>query len=76
MDLETELELAVMDALAGRPATPGTLKTVRRVVEARLRPRFGRDLRSIGVRSDGETVFVELEIARGPRVRAVRVSVG
>ncbi len=76
MDLEAELELAVMDALDGRPATPGVLKTVRRVVEARLRPRFGRDLRAIGVRTDGETVFVDLEIAEGPRVRSVRVRIG
>lgn len=75
MDLETEVELAVADALGGRPATAGALKTVRRVLEARLRPRFGRDLRGIDVQSDGETLFVELRVASGPKVRAVRVSV-
>ena len=66
MDLQTVIELAVMDALDGRPATEGTLKSVRRVLESRLQPRLGRSLQRISVRSDGETVFVQLELAEGP----------
>ncbi len=78
-ELESELELAVWDAIAGGPASESTAKTVRRVVDARTRRWFGRipGLKKVDVRAHPQrnTIVVEIDIHVGDRVRTVRTRV-
>ena len=64
-----ELEIVVMDVVAGGPLNDKLLKSVRRVVEARLRPKIGGWLRGeISPREQDETratYFHQIEKSEG-----------
>lgn len=77
--LEAELEIVVMDAVAGGPLTDKLLKTVRRVVEARLRPKIGSWLRGYEVTATGDPtgtgIQVDIRLKTADAVKRVRLGV-
>ena len=74
-----ELEIVVMDVVAGGPLNDKLLKTVRRVVEARLRPKIGGWLRGYEVTTRGDPtgtgIQVEIRLDTVDAVKRVRVGV-
>ena len=77
--LEAELEVLAFEALDGRPATPASAASVRRVLEARLRRLVGGQIRGLEVQvqvQDPTTIAVDVGVDVGDRVRRVRVRAG
>ncbi len=75
--LEAELEIVVMDVVAGGPNTPMLHKSIRRVVDARLRRLIGAKLTGydvqVGPDRTGEGIQVEVELRTRQEVRTVRL---
>jgi hypothetical protein len=75
--LESELELLVMDVVAGGPNTTRLHRSVRRVVDARLRREIGSDLKdyavSVGPDATGEGLEVTVQLQMRDRARTIRL---
>ena len=73
--LEAELREAVLPALGG-PADDKLFKTLRRIVDARLRRRIGPWLRgyevSVGPDPSGEGVMIAVSLRSADEVRSIR----
>jgi len=78
--LEAELEIVVMDVVAGGPNTAMLHKSIRRVVEARLRRLVGAKLKGYEVRvgpdTSGAGIEVEVDLKTRQEVRTVRLRSG
>lgn len=76
--LRDELEIVVMDVVAGGPLTDKLLKTVRRVVEARLRPLVGAWIKGYEVtaKADPTHTGIEVEIRLKTADAVKRVNLG
>ena len=74
--LEAELQLAVLPALGG-PADDKLYKTLRRIVDARLRRRIGPWLRGyevhVGPDPSGEGVVISVSLQSVDEVRSLRL---
>ena len=78
-ELESQLEIAVWDAIAGGPASAATAKTVRRVVDARSRRWFGRiaGLKKVDVHVEAvrNTITVSIDVQIGTTVKRLETRV-
>jgi hypothetical protein len=76
-ELEAELELIVMDVVAGGPNTSMLHKSIRRVIEARLRRHIGSTLKGynveVGSDRSGEGVEVVVVLETRQRARTIRL---
>lgn len=78
--LRDELELVVMDVVAGGPNTDKLHKSIRRVIEARLRRLVGATLRDYSVEvepnSTGEGIEVTIRLRTRQRAQVIRLRTG
>lgn len=77
--LRAELEIVVMDAVAGGPLNDKLLKTVRRVVEARVRRLVGGWVRGYEVTAvadrTGTGIEVTIQLTTADAVKNLRIGV-
>lgn len=76
-ELEAELEITVMDVVAGGPNTAMLHKSIRRVIEARLRRHIGATLKGytveVGPDRTGGGIEVVVHLETRQRARTIRL---